>query len=85
MNKKTEIIFQVVNHQDGTRTPPGKGPIGEVISKIEESLDDGSGDHDYGSDLLLVVATDLDGGMATSDIPLVKLNRVQEFFAKLPE
>lgn len=77
----TNIMFQILNHKNGTRTPPVTTTIGELRDFLEErerngfdTTDQEDQEHDYFEDFVLLICDDSeDGRMLVSDFPIFRL------------
>lgn len=71
----TNVMFQVVNHSIGTRTPAVKVPFGDLVDEFEKMASELADDeqHNYLEDLILLVSDDKEGAMLISDFPLMKI------------
>lgn len=73
---ETNIMFQIINHKTGCRTPAAKATLGDLRDFVQDKLDNGfdvkatDEAHDYFKDFILIVSDDIEGSMLVSDFPL---------------
>lgn len=78
-----EVLFQVVNHLDGTRSPPIGSTMKSIAEKLSEALEsdeDFDDRHDYLKDLVLINAEKDSDEFVTSAWPLMTISNFIDLF-----
>lgn len=87
MTVHTRIMFQIINHEDGTRTPPMKTTMGRLRGWLHDryaegfpTTDEEDRRHDYFEDFVLIVCDDSESEdtMLVSDFPLFRVKNALE-------
>lgn len=82
---ESEVIFQIVNHSDGSRTSPVKTTFGRLLDVLvdqSESLS-GASEHEYLADHVLICCDNIEGEMTVSGFPLMSVNSFIRYASSL--
>lgn len=76
--KNTQVLFQLINHQDGTRTVAVQSSM-EDIAKTLSEINFENEEHDHFNDHVLILADLVDGGFAPSVFPILTIENFIAF------